>query len=75
MAASVRGVAEHGGEECVASVRRERLVTPLQVAPMASILLAVFGRLVGLSSDGEGLGMARIHAQIRDPRSDTVQEI
>ena len=30
MAASVRGVAEHGGEERVESVRRERLVAPLQ---------------------------------------------
>jgi hypothetical protein len=30
MAASVRGVAEHGGEERVESERRERLVAPLQ---------------------------------------------
>jgi hypothetical protein len=77
MAASVRGVAEHGGEERVESERRERLVHCNKYETCGP------GRSHGVrparrlrpARDGEGLGMARIYAQIRDLRSEAVQEI
>ena len=54
MAASVRGVAEHGGEERVESVRVEKAGGPTatnmklvgQVAHMAAFPVAAVGRLV-----------------------------
>ena len=57
MAASVRGVAEYGGDERVERVRLEKGWCPTatnsgnraQVAPMAAFLLAVFGQLVTAS--------------------------
>ena len=78
MAASVRGVAEHGGDERV-EARLEKGWWPHcnkyeTCGPGRSHGVRPARRLRP-ARDGEGLGMARIYAQIRDLRSEAVQEI